>query len=364
MKKFLTMMTLFVAMALTACGGAANNEEEASQEQPASSESAKPSSSSKHTHTAASNAPYKYDDNNHWQECEANDGGKVGSKAHTWVEDTDLSNTDVAATCEHTGLAHEKCSVCGKTRERVIAKTEHNFVRDETKDAAATCEHPGYEYSECSVCHAPYKHAVSAQLAHDWQKVKDNDAVSGFVTTSQYKCELTGEAHYALRWSALEYDEQLSNDVEKNTSGSHSGSVRLNTAENKDGTKAKGSHLVYKVKVGAAVEHACLAFDVTTKSGYDVPVFDYVSGDAQQGYIEKEDGTLELTTKRYGLIVNGQNVELGEDGYGNVNGKAGIFDWVVDFPLTAGDNVIDVYCLGGYRAYINAFMLTGLPENA
>lgn len=328
MKKLLTTMALFAALALTACGGNQPAEESSA----AGKSSGKPASTSKHTHTADENAPYKWDDNNHWQECKDGDGGKVGTKAHTFEEDTTKAD---AATCEQAGKRYLKCSVCGYEKVEETGKLPHNWARTEK---AAT-------------------------------------EIEGYAKTEQYKCSY-GD-HYALRFSAQEMDEALSLEAcgltakdssiysEVNTSGSHAGSIRLRKAENDGGTEKLGTHAVYKVKLGAAATNVDLEFEIDPKDGFDVPVFDYVSNDSQQGYIKKADGTLELTTKRYGLRVNGVDVELGQDLHGDVNGGSHLwFNWNVKMNLQEGDNIIDVYCLGGYRAYIYNFQLAGLPANA
>ena len=325
MKKILSTVTLFVALALTACSGATSSSAASSSKK--SSSSAAPA----HQHTYATE--WSYDDEYHWHAatCEHTDA-KGDKAAHTWVDDT--TQTGNAATCERGGTKYEKCSVCGKTRQTETGK-----------------------------------------LPHNWEKVKDNAEEAGYAKTTQYKCSY-GD-HYALRWSALDLDQEASLEAcglsavdssiyaEINNSGSHEGSVRLKKAENDGGTAKLGTHIVYKVKVGTAVQNADLEFQIDPKDGYDVPVFDYVSNDQQQGYVEDAEGNLVLTTKRYGLRVNGQEVTLGEDLHGNVNGGSKLwFNWNVQINLNAGENVIDIYCLGGYRAYIYNFQLAGLPANA
>ena len=235
------------------------------------------------------------------------------------------------ATCLEEGSRERVCS-CGEKQTEVVAKKAHEF--------------------EASALAYPQK--------------------SGDVATSLFTCKTCKGA--ALQWSALDMDEALSLEAcglekkdttiysEINTSGSHEGSIRLRKAENDGGTEAKGTHAIYKVFVDSEASNVDLEFEIDPKSGYDVPVFDYVDGDAQQGY-RKIGEELKLTTKRYGLKVNGVDVELGDDLHGAVNGGSHLwFNWNVKMNLKAGENIIDVYCLGGYRAYIYNFRLTGLPE--
>ena len=69
------------------------------------------------THTHSYGTDWKYDDTNHWHECECRD--KVDTAAHSfqWV-------IDKAATKKATGIKHEECTVCGAKRSEntVIAK--------------------------------------------------------------------------------------------------------------------------------------------------------------------------------------------------------------------------------------------------
>ena len=386
MKKLLKVMTLFVAMTLTACGGSTNSGEASSQPaggssgQPATSQPAGESSapvassaggeskSSKHTHYAAENAEWQSDENRHWKLCAEDDGGKVDNKAHTFEEKTD-DPANKPATCKEAGVKVEVCSVCGYRKESAVAQLEHTFVEDTSRADAATCETAGKKYEVCSVCGFE-KVTETGKLPHNWGDAITNYAKEdGYAQTSSYKCAY-GE-HYALRWEALDMDQAASLEACGLTAVDstvyaelNSDNIRLKKAENDGGTEKLGTHVVYKVKVATAVENAGLEFYAKSRSGYDVPVFDYVSNDSQQGYIKKDDGTLELTTKRYGLRVNGVEVTLGADQYGNVNGVTDWFDWNVTFNLQAGENVIDVYCLGGYRANIYKFQVTGLPATA
>ena len=329
MKKVLTTLVTFFALALTACGGTSNNGE--SKKSGADESSSAAPTTSTHTHTY-DETRWESNDTQHWHPATCEHTSQKGSPAnHTFGEPYDV----VPAECGKAGSQKVKCSVCNKEVSQVLPALEHDWQR--TDKAASTEE--------------------------------------GFVKTEQYKCSKAD--HYALRFSATEMDEAASLEAcgleakdttiyaESNTSGSHAGSIRLRKAENDGGTKAKGTHIVYKVKLAAEAKNVDLEFQIDPKSGYDVPVFDYVDGDAQQGYIEKNDGELELTTKRYGLIVNGERVELGEDLHGNVNGGSKLwFNWNVKMDLQEGTNTIDIFCLGGYRAYIYNFQLTGVPANA
>ena len=76
------------------------------------------------SHTHSYGTAWKYDDTNHWHECEC--GDKADTAAHTfkWV-------IDKAATKEATGIKHEECTVCG-------AKRSENTVIDKLPDGGNT----------------------------------------------------------------------------------------------------------------------------------------------------------------------------------------------------------------------------------
>lgn len=277
--------------------------------------------------------------------------------------------TRTEATCAAKGLQFRTCSVCNHEDTRETDMVDHTWG-EWVEKTAATCSAPGEDERECSVCHA--KDTRETKAAHDWESQGNSAAVDGAAATEQFKCKL-GD-HYALRWAATDFNDAETIAAcgldakdstyypEINSSGSHSGSIRLKKAEYVGQDSHVGTHVIYKVNLGAAATNIDLSFQIDPKSGYDVPVFDYVANDDQQGYRKLgDDDTLTLTTKRYGLRVNGVEVELGEDLHGDVNGGSKLwFNWNVKMNLNAGINTIDVYCLGGYRAYIYNLQLDGL----
>ena len=130
------------------------------------------------THSHSYGTDWKYDDTNHWHECEC--GGKADTAAHSfqWV-------IDKAATKEATGIKHEECTVCKKVLETATIPatgSSHNhsygtdWKYDDTNhwhececgdkadtaahsfqwviDKAATKEATGIKHEECTVCGA------------------------------------------------------------------------------------------------------------------------------------------------------------------------------------------------------------------
>ena len=81
-----------------------------------------PATGSSHTHSYGTD--WKYDDTNHWHECECGDKADTAAHSFQWV-------IDKAATKEATGIKHEKCTVCG-------AKRSENTVIDKFPDSGNT----------------------------------------------------------------------------------------------------------------------------------------------------------------------------------------------------------------------------------
>ena len=76
------------------------------------------------SHTHSYGTAWKYDDTNHWHECQC--GDKADTAAHTfkWV-------TDKEATATEKGSKHEECTVCG-------AKRSENTVIDKLPGSGST----------------------------------------------------------------------------------------------------------------------------------------------------------------------------------------------------------------------------------
>ena len=81
-----------------------------------------PATGSSHTHSYGTD--WKYDDTNHWHECECGDKADTAAHSFQWV-------IDKAATKEAIGIKHEECTVCG-------AKRSENTVIDKLPDSGNT----------------------------------------------------------------------------------------------------------------------------------------------------------------------------------------------------------------------------------
>ena len=72
------------------------------------------------THTHSYGTDWKYDDTNHWHECQCGDKADTAAHSFQWA-------IDKAATKEATGIKHEECTVCGAKRSE---NTEIPALRD------------------------------------------------------------------------------------------------------------------------------------------------------------------------------------------------------------------------------------------
>lgn len=316
-----------------------------------------------HVHAAAS--AWSSDETNHWHACTAPGcpTGKLDVAAHTFGDKYD----EVAATCSAKGSYKQKCSVCDYVKTVETDQLAHTY--GEPYDIVpATCEAAGSQKRKCSVCD-DVKTEVLPKLAHDFSGgvAQSYPAGEGYIKSDAYNCAVCGKS--ALRWNARDFDTASSStNLDLTHDGDKSVRFASGEVENKGGAASVGSHIIYKINVGAAVEKAGLSFKIknTGGSGWGssavAPVFGVISGDSSLGAIANADGTFTTATHRYGLKVNGVEYFLGEDSYGNKASVTDWFDWPVEFPLTAGVNTIDVFAYAGYRADLYEFQVTGLPH--
>ena len=232
-------------------------------------------------------------------------------------------------------------------------KHVHDYYYNYQITTNATCEHVGEERYECSC--GDYYTAVIPKLSHEWtgpiiNNSAGTDGVNNYPAEQGYNCSLCNKG--ALRWSAMDYDAS-SSEIENN--GSY---IRMNSSQQAnaygDGVEG-GGHLIYKINVPTAIEHAGLSFDILAHSA-NVAIFDTVSGDSGMGKDFINDQVVN-PEKRYALYVNDVRIELGADP-GPSTARAW-FDWPVDFSLNAGVNKIEIVNMGGYRARMYNFQLTG-----
>jgi hypothetical protein len=171
--KILGVLAIALTLGLTACSG--GNGDKSGEQQSGGSQAPA------HKHEAAEDAQWQANDTQHWKDCKDNDGGKVNLASHSWVADD--SKQSVPATCEAEGKAYEKCSVCGKTRERTLQKTAHTYAKDaETGEDVVVwttqpdCTNGGVGEKECTVCHQKAE-VTSDPLGHIYEQEDGADKV-------------------------------------------------------------------------------------------------------------------------------------------------------------------------------------------
>ena len=188
-------------------------------------------------HTHKYGTEWKYDETNHWHECEC--GNKADITAHNfkWIVDKE-------ATTAEKGSKHEECTVCGYKKTAVdISKidshnhnygtewkydstnhwhecedgnkadiTAHNFKWIVDKEATAT--EKGSKHEECTVC--GYKKAAVDIPATDFRKSSD-DQPNKPINTASYEnssadqtnkpintaSPKTGNTDYMILWIVL-----------------------------------------------------------------------------------------------------------------------------------------------------------------
>ena len=180
------MLAVAAALAVSACSGNGDNP-----------------SSSAHKHSAAPDAPWKYDNNNHWKDCAANDGGKAENARHTFGDPTDV----VPATCTATGSQKVKCTVCGAEVTQTLAKKDHTWGEWEVTQAA-TCTEAGSRKHVCSVCQTEESETIQA-TGHTWGEWEiTKEAKCGVAGSRKHKCSVCGVEESEVI-EALEHDLEL-----------------------------------------------------------------------------------------------------------------------------------------------------------
>lgn len=161
------------------------------------------SSSAAHKHTAAPDAPWQHDNNNHWKDCEANDGGKAENAKHTFGDPTDV----VPATCTATGSQKVTCTVCGAEVTQTLPMADHTWGEWEITKAA-TCTEAGSRKHTCSVCQTEASEEIQA-TGHTWGEWEiTKEAKCGVAGSRKHTCSVCGVEETEVI-EALEHDLEL-----------------------------------------------------------------------------------------------------------------------------------------------------------
>ena len=190
-KKVLTTMVTFLALALTACGGATNGGEESN----AAGSSA--AGTSGHVHTF-DESKWSTSETQHWHPATCEHTNQKGSAAaHSFADFSDADHVNRTATCSQPGVKYEKCSVCGYIKETVLL-----------------AEHDMQAY------------------AYNHEKAADE------VASTMKKC--SREDYYEISWSAIDSAAVLNNTSDKKSGGW----VKL--SKQVDSSNSTASYVLYK----------------------------------------------------------------------------------------------------------------------
>ena len=189
--KILGVLAIALTLGLTAC-----NKTEPSASGAAGSTTSAKTSTSKHVHTAAEGAAWKNDDNYHWKDCVANDGGQAEKARHTFGDPYDV----VAAECEKAGSQKKKCTICNKEVTEELKALYHDWVdvpqAEDTAYVAPDFGVPGKRTQKCSRCPKT-------------QEVEIPALTRGFtINLAEYEKKDDGKVYLRLSGTCSDYTEQ------------------------------------------------------------------------------------------------------------------------------------------------------------
>ena len=273
-------------------------------------------------------------------------------------------------TCTEDGQEVSTCE-CGEQKFRTKPAFGHDFVDiEEYNDPyyiKPTEYTVGQRSRQCTRCGA-YEIVEIPRIngEHNYEEVFNRYYDEGSITTHYMKCADCDNC--AIRWNAIEYNRDLTigtvntKSLPDGNTGIRFGTVQYSNGDNLDA----GTHIFYKIYSPVFLRNAGLSFSIQTHSaanGY--AIFDNYSGETNWGYEYNQNGELVQSTKRYGLRVNGQQVELGKDDTEGLYtaGQMYWIKWPVSIDIVQGFNTFEFYGLGGYRPYISMFQINGYgPE--
>ena len=193
-----------------------------------------------YSHSHSYGIKWHYDNNMHWHEC-TGCGSKQTPRAHTFGE----AKIITPATHTSTGKAEYKCTVCGATVEKEIAKiTEHNFGEWSAFDGekhVRSCECGEKEYA--------------SHTAGEWETVKE----ATYTSTGEKvrKCTVCGtvvsreEIPAKVKDTTKPVDTTTTNKTETTTTTSSTSAKQTETTKS---TESKGC----KSFVGVGASFTCV----------------------------------------------------------------------------------------------------------
>ena len=312
MKKVLTTLAVFFALAITSCGGTP-----AEGSKPASK-----TSSSRHVHTF-DETRWESNETQHWHPATCEHTTQKGSAAsHTFEDFTDADHQNVEATCSVPGKKYQKCSVCGYIKE------------------------------------------ITLTAAHDLQPVA-HDKGEGEVTETISKC--SKDDYYQIEFSAIDSAIEL-----KNSSDKHSSYLKLSKQVAADGT-GEASYAIIKFYSPVALRgrfwlditgNTSGIWDRTTESGNHSIYYTYndttTNINTWKNRFELNDVEVDFANAKY-TLDSGEEVEFGKLVYSDFGELASSSGATISVPmpemnLVAGVNTLKITRLTGYAFNFHNFV--------
>lgn len=177
-------------------------------------------------HTHKYGTEWKYDETNHWHECEC--GNKADITAHTfkWIVDREATTTEK-------GSKHEECTVCGYKKAAVdipkIDSHNHNYGTE-------------WKYDETNHWHECKDGEKADITAHNFKWIVDKEATATEKGSKHEECTVCGYKKTAVDIPAIGFGSSSDDEANKptNTVSSESSSADqtnkpINTASPKTG---------------------------------------------------------------------------------------------------------------------------------
>ena len=177
-------------------------------------------------HTHKYGTEWKYDETNHWHECEC--GNKADITAHTFKQIIDKE-----ATATEKGSKHEECTVCGYKKAAVdipkIDSHNHNYGTE-------------WKYDETNHWHECEDGNKADITAHTFKQIIDKEATATEKGSKHEECTVCGYKKAAVDIPAIGFGSSSDDEANKptNTVSSESSSADqtnkpINTASPKTG---------------------------------------------------------------------------------------------------------------------------------
>lgn len=179
-------------------------------------------------HTHKYGTEWKYDETNHWHECEC--GNKADITAHTFKQIIDKE-----ATATEKGSKHEECTVCGYKKAAVdipkIDSHNHNYGTE-------------WKYDSTNHWHECEDGEKADITAHNFKWIIDTEATTAEKGSKHEECTVCGYKKTAVDISAIGFGSSSDDEANKptNTVSSESSSAdQLNNTANTASPKTGNS---------------------------------------------------------------------------------------------------------------------------